>query len=166
MNYWSNTIICARIPVETCVLSALFPMCQYGHNVQKFKLTNNEISPSWIPYTFGYFGSYVIGGLIFILYANIFANFGNLSLNPDIINTFGNVGGSICLGAYAGKFRTELREKYNIEGSQFTDCIIHSVMSPCALCQEAEEIEIRHNENNFYGNGIMQAPYIPVMTKE
>lgn len=166
MNDWINSLVCTQAPFETTCLSAFCPMCQYGHNVQKFKQSNEEIAPSWIPHTCGYFGSYAVGSILFILYANAFATLSHATLNPELINTIGNLGGSICLGAYAGKFRSELREKYNIKGSKFNDCLIHSLISPCALCQEAQEIEIRSKGNESLVIGSFEAPYIPVMSKD
>jgi len=139
-------------------------MIQYGHSVAKLDAIEHKPYNSWIPYCCGYMGSYIIGGLSFVIYGSIIANIGGFTLTPHITNILANVGAPLCLGCYAGKFRTRLRNKYNIQGSYANDCMIHSLISPCALCQEAEEIRL-HEEIQFGDtDNLITAPYAQLMT--
>lgn len=165
MKTWKTPIICCNVPFETSCMSLSFPMIQYGHNVGKLDAFEKKLYNSWIPYCCGYMGSYIIGGLSFIFYGTVLTSLGGHTLTPQLATTLGNVGASLCLGCYAGKFRTRIRNKYNIQGSYMNDCIIHSIISPCALCQEAEELRLQEeiSQNNI-GEVIFTAPYAPLMT--
>ena len=164
MDTWKAPIICGNVPFETSCMSIFFPMIQYGHNVAKLDSVENKPYNSWIPYCCGYMGSYFIGGMSFIFYGSIIASLGGYTMTPHLASSLANVGAPLCLGCYAGKFRTRIRNKYNIQGTYMNDCIIHSVVSPCALCQEAEELRLQEdNPQNSVGEVILTAPYAPLM---
>lgn len=61
-----------------------------------------------------------------------------LNIVPEVSST---ICGSIGTGLYA--------RKYNIDGSSTYDCLIHTFASPCALCQEANEIKFRTHQQSF-----------------
>lgn len=165
MSDWKIPIICGHVPFETSCMSLFFPMVQYGHNVAHTNALEGKSYNSWIPYCCGYMGSYIIGGFSFILYGSAIAGLGGYTLTPQLASTLANVGAPLCLGCYAGKFRTRVREKYNIQGSYMNDCLIHSVVSPCAVCQEAEELRIREEQSQSSATEVIfTAPYAPLMT--
>lgn len=50
----------------------------------------------------------------------------------------------VCFGAvFAGSFRSEVRNKYNLSEEPCSDCLVHFFCSPCAVCQEARELKVR-----------------------
>ncbi|GJS24964.1 plant cadmium resistance 2-like protein [Tanacetum coccineum] len=44
---------------------------------------------------------------------------------------------------YSCIYRTKMRKKFNLDGSNFKDCLIHSCCETCALCQEYRELQFR-----------------------
>lgn len=50
---------------------------------------------------------------------------------------------TIVTAAYTSGTRTKLRNKYNIDGSDTNDFILHCLCLPCAVCREAQEIRYR-----------------------
>lgn len=46
---------------------------------------------------------------------------------------------------YTKGIRTRIREKYNIEGADTEDFLLHCLCLPCAVCREAQEIRHRTN---------------------
>lgn len=71
--------------------------------------------------------------------------------------------GNMFLGVYGGEMRTRLRKKYDIEGNSTEDFMIHTLCSPCAICQEAQEIRLRnqHREESTSFE-IENQGYVPV----
>lgn len=50
------------------------------------------------------------------------------------------------IASYTCGTRTKIREKYGVQGTSLDDFCIHCFCSPCAVCQEAQEI--RHRTKN------------------
>ena len=57
---------------------------------------------------------------------------------------------SCMIGTYGGEMRTKLRHRYGIDGDKNQDFLVHFLCSPCATCQEAQEIRLRKNEHFYY----------------
>jgi Cys-rich protein (TIGR01571 family) len=86
--------------------------------------------------------------------------------SPEVVQGVSSLCGSIGTGIYAGKLRSKIRSKYNIEGTPFMDCMMHSFASPCALCQEANEIKFQSINSEQTYMPVYTAPIdIPPMTK-
>ena len=51
-----------------------------------------------------------------------------------------------CFPIYMGKFREDLRTKYQLPGSFLEDCLTHCCCHCCALIQETKEIELREGK--------------------
>ncbi|KAF9511974.1 hypothetical protein BS47DRAFT_1298352 [Hydnum rufescens UP504] len=58
--------------------------------------------------------------------------------------------GCPCFIAMGG--RKNIRERYNIQGSEGLDCLIHTCCIPCALTQESREITLE--EQSFVANKV------------
>ncbi|KAK8490869.1 hypothetical protein V6N13_090531 [Hibiscus sabdariffa] len=55
-----------------------------------------------------------------------------------------------CPGLYTCFYRSKLRKQYNLEGSIFSDCLLHFFCEPCALTQEYRELE-NHGFDMYVG---------------
>lgn len=109
--------------------------CLFGENAEHI-----QKHPSCISQTFAY-------SLLFFSSHFVGAGLGNLIVpnNPYVINAFAFLCSSIMIGHYGGQMRTKLRQKYNIDGNRTNDIITHCMCSPCAVCQEGQEIRLRNN---------------------
>ncbi|CAN6546561.1 unnamed protein product [Malus baccata var. baccata] len=64
---------------------------------------------------------------------------------------------SISLGTYLGYFRTQIKKKFNIRGSDSSldDCIYHLICPCCALCQESRTLEMNNvQDGTWHGRGL------------
>ena len=134
------------------------PMVLFGHTHAKVRASEGDPYPSWIPYACGYMGSYALGLACFMTYGVSILNAIGANLAPNVAEPIATSCGSLCLGIYAGHHRSAIRNKYNISGSRCGDMMVHALVSPCALCQEAEEI----NAQSMLTSGV----YIPVTPHE
>ncbi|CAG9329920.1 unnamed protein product [Blepharisma stoltei] len=48
-----------------------------------------------------------------------------------------------CIGAAIN--RGKIRDRYLINGSCFSDCLLHCLCGPCAACQEYREVNVRES---------------------
>jgi Cys-rich protein (TIGR01571 family) len=53
-----------------------------------------------------------------------------------------------CLPIFMGKFREDIRAKYQLPGSFGEDCCTHCLCHCCALIQETKEVELREGKFN------------------
>ena len=63
---------------------------------------------------------------------------------------------TISLGTYLGYFRTQIKKKFNIRGSDSSldDCIYHLICPCCALCQESRTLEMNNvQDGTWHGRG-------------
>ncbi|CAJ1961510.1 unnamed protein product [Sphenostylis stenocarpa] len=63
---------------------------------------------------------------------------------------------TIAVGAYLGFYRTRMRKKFNIKGSDnsLDDCAYHFVCPCCTLCQESRTLEMNNVQNGtWHGRG-------------
>ncbi|XP_042946772.1 cell number regulator 6 isoform X1 [Carya illinoinensis] len=63
---------------------------------------------------------------------------------------------TICIGAYLGFFRTQIKKRFNIRGSDSSldDCIYHLVCPCCMLCQESRTLEMNNVQDGiWHGRG-------------
>ena len=72
---------------------------------------------------------------------------GNMILykNPYVISACGTFCTSLAISEYAGNIRSQIRSYYGIYGSLRNDRLMHCLFSPCAVCQEAQEIRWRNS---------------------
>ncbi|XP_047161593.1 uncharacterized protein LOC124831601 [Vigna umbellata] len=63
---------------------------------------------------------------------------------------------TIAVGVYLGFYRTRMRKKFNIKGSDSSldDCAYHLVCPCCTLCQESRTLEMNNVQNGtWHGRG-------------
>eukprot|EP01018_Ginkgo_biloba_P006918 Gb_31922 [translate_table: standard] len=63
---------------------------------------------------------------------------------------------TLSLAVYAGYFRTQIRKRFNIKGSDnaLHDCVHHLLCSCCTLCQEARTLEMNNVQDGiWHGRG-------------
>lgn len=133
--------------------------CLFGENA--FSITKH---PSCVSYALSYniliLSSQMSGAII-----------GSLTMPHNIYigTVIGTLLSSAFIGHYAGNMRTQIRDKYGIDGSATEDFWTHFYCSPCAVCQEAHEIRCQNNVNILddcqYASFIQTVPTAPVMKK-
>lgn len=136
--------------------------CLFGENAYSIKK-----HPSCLSYALSYnmliLSSQITGAFI-----------GSVSMpyNVYIGSVIGVLLSNAFIGHYAGNIRTQLRDKYDIDGSVCEDFWTHFCCSPCAVCQEAHEIRCRNNVNILddideqeYASLITTVPIAPIMQK-
>ncbi|GAB4826830.1 hypothetical protein Ancab_033709 [Ancistrocladus abbreviatus] len=63
---------------------------------------------------------------------------------------------SISIGMYLGFFRTQMKKKFNIRGSDspLDDCVYHMICPCCTLCQESRTLEMNNVQDGaWHGRG-------------
>ena len=155
---WKESLCCGTFPLDTLCTAIVFPMCLYGQNNARMSAMNGDPHSSCYPYACGYIGAYVIGSIGFLSYGTIIGSLAHFTMSQQTAQVVAQLGGSSCIGCYAGRFRTQIRNKYGIAGSRSNDCLTHSTLSPCALCQETNELVIQNTSCDL--NNTMQAPYV------
>ena len=128
---------------ENTLMALFCSPCLYGINKSKMEALDGEVGTNIIPGTFTYIAILIGWQMVGIFYTGFIGHLINAVPSPDVIQCISTLCGSIGTGLYAGKLRTKIRNKYNIEGTPYYDCCIHSFAAPCALCQEANEIKYR-----------------------
>lgn len=134
-------------------------MILFGHTHARVKAIEGDPYPSWVPYCIGYAASYVSGALSAALLMSALAH----PPSAAAAHAAASGCGSLHLGCYAGSNRTYIRNKYGIRGSACLDVLAHTLVSPCALCQEAEEVEFRASRGAevLYGQLTPMEPHEP-----
>ncbi|XP_057421679.1 cell number regulator 7-like [Lotus japonicus] len=62
----------------------------------------------------------------------------------------------VSIGAYLGFYRTRIRKKFNIKGSDSSldDCVYHFACPCCTLCQESRTLEMNNvQDGTWHGRG-------------
>lgn len=153
IDSWNQSLIChtnRKLNTEICALYC--PMYQYATNLSA--IDHYENKPQ-IPFTYAFIYLFVYFATLITTNSFLIATFPQLA--PPIVSAISSICASFSIGLYAGSSRTTIRQKYNIEGSSIYDVIVHTLVSPCALCQEAYEIEYRTSTYNCYEIPTMQA---------
>jgi len=146
MNDWTYSLSSCH-NTENTAMTLLCHPCLYGINNSKIESLNGEPNPSMIPGTCTYLTINAGFQLSVLFYIGIFGSIIGIVPPDAIVHSATVLCGMIGTGLYAGRFRTQIRAKYNINGSARSDCCIHTMASPCALAQEANEIQYQSLNN-------------------
>ena len=148
MSWLSDT---ANVDYDIFVYGLFCTPCLYGENAAHIQTHPSCISQS-LAYSILLFSSHVVGSAI-----------GNFIVphNPCVLNTFGILCSSIMIGKFGGEMRTKFRQKYNIDGNANDDILTHCMCSPCAVCQEAQEIRLRNT--NILDHDYHEIPHVQTM---
>uniref|UniRef100_A0A2C9U4E2 Uncharacterized protein n=1 Tax=Manihot esculenta TaxID=3983 RepID=A0A2C9U4E2_MANES len=105
----------------------------------------------------GGFGSCFLQGTVYcILALSSLLNFIAFIITKRRCFLYLAVAFTISIGMYLGFFRTQMRKKFNIRGSDnsLDDCIYHIFCSCCALCQETRTLEMNNVQDGiWHGRG-------------
>ncbi|TKY71608.1 PLANT CADMIUM RESISTANCE 8 [Spatholobus suberectus] len=103
------------------------------------------------------FGSCYIQAIVYFLLAlGGFVNFIAYTITRTHYFLYLAVAFIIAVGAYLGFYRTRMRKKFNIKGSDSSldDCIFHFLCPCCTLCQESRTLEMNNVQNGtWHGRG-------------
>ncbi|CAJ1936292.1 unnamed protein product [Sphenostylis stenocarpa] len=103
------------------------------------------------------FGScYIQASIYFVLAIGAFLNFIAFAVTRRHCNLYLGVAFVVSFGAYLGFFRTRLRKKFNIKGSDSSldDCVYHFACPCCTLCQESRTLEMNNvQDGTWHGRG-------------
>lgn len=149
MNNWKHSILDCSNTEHTAMALFCHP-CLYGINKSKIEALNGEPNSSMIPGTCTYLAINIGWQLAGVMYTGLIANMIGVTPIPEVIQCAAASCGMLGTGLYAGRLRTQIREKYNINGSKCDDFFTHAMISPCALCQEANEIKHQTTVNSDY----------------
>lgn len=130
---------------KTSVTSCEYDVLLYGFLLHPCLFGENSAHivkhPSCVSHTLSYTGLGLTGNCLGTLLGTAL-----FSVNGPAGPVCGSIFSSLFIGTYAGEMRTRLRKKYDIPGDLEQDIMIHTLCSPCAVCQEAQEIRLRENE--------------------
>lgn len=155
---WSTTS--KSIDYDIITYGLFCTPCLFGENA--YSITKH---PSCVSYALSYniltVSAQITGGII----ASI-----AMPSNVYIGLALGGLLSSAFIGHYAGNMRTQLRDKYNIDGHVNEDFWIHFCCSPLAVCQEAYEIRCQNvnildDIDEETAPLIQIIPSVPVMKK-
>lgn len=130
MSDWKSKSIC---DYDVMLYGILLHPCLFGENA-----SHVMAHPSCVSHTLSYVGLGLTGNLLGSILGS--ALFPGSELGVSFCSSLGT---SSLIGSYAGDVRMRLRKKYDIEGDRWDDFLVHAICSPCAICQEAQEIRLR-----------------------
>lgn len=125
-----------RIALE----SAFCPCYRFGKNMKRA----------------GFGSCYIQAAIYLILAIGAFVNFIAFAVTRRHCFIYLAVSLIIFVGAYLGFFRTLIRKKFNIKGSDSSldDCIYHFACPCCTLCQESRTLEMNNvQDGTWHGRG-------------
>ncbi|XP_061349371.1 protein PLANT CADMIUM RESISTANCE 8-like [Gastrolobium bilobum] len=103
------------------------------------------------------FGSfYVQAAVYFFLAIGAFVNLIAFAVTRRHCFLYLAVSFIVSVGAYLGFFRTRIRKKFNIKGSDSSldDCVYHFACPCCTLCQESRTLEMNNvQDGTWHGRG-------------
>ena len=129
--------LCDCTHTEHMMMSIFCTPCMFGMNQSKLNTLDGEINSSMIPGCVAYTTIGIGWQLIGLLYGDA------CGASAQIAQAGSSFCGTLGTGLYAASTRRRLRGKYNLEGSMMGDVCLHMWLSPCAVCQEANEIKYR-----------------------
>ena len=134
MEFNGNRWLTNDVDYDILSYGAFCTPCLYGENA--YSVTRH---PSCVSYALSY-------ALLASSFNMVGALVGNAVMpqNPYMILCCSSLFSSGAIGHFAGKQRTEIREKYGIDGTVEEDACVHFLCSPCGVCQEAQEIRERN----------------------
>ncbi|XP_062087380.1 protein PLANT CADMIUM RESISTANCE 12 [Humulus lupulus] len=125
-----------RIAIE----SACCPCYRFGKNMRRA----------------GFSSCFLQGTIYFSLVLGAFLNCVALIVTKRSCFLYLSIAFTISVGVYLGFFRSQIKRKFNIRGSDsnLDDCIYHLVCPCCTLCQESRTLEMNNVQDGiWHGRG-------------
>ncbi|KAK7302676.1 hypothetical protein RJT34_13569 [Clitoria ternatea] len=120
--------------------SACFPCYRFGKNMNRAG-----------------FGSCFVQAAVYFLLATVaLLNLIAYTITRRYYFLYLGIAFVVSVGAYLGFYRTRMRKKFNIKGSDSSldDCVYHFVCPCCTLCQESRTLEMNNVQNGtWHGRG-------------
>ena len=132
--------------------------CLYGMNKAKLDTMDGEVNVNMLSGCC----AYVVILMAWQSIGLLLNPFDSAAISQPVIELMANGWGMLGVGMYTGRMRTRLRNKYNIDGNECSDCMMHTIAGPCAHCQEANEIKYRSTMNEMMYEKV---PTVQIMEK-
>ena len=158
---WSTGLSDCCVDSQSCMLGSCFPGIQFGftHMVAFGRDDSQGSSERSNLLAAGYMCKYMglthVAWTVLFIWAYLMArliNFEGPMLVVLVVLVVLFFVAYLQRSAYGTYRRGLLRQKYGIVSSAVSDCLMHFLCEPCAVCQEAREVKIRLQSATVAGN--------------
>ncbi|KAJ1379163.1 PLAC8 motif-containing protein [Sesbania bispinosa] len=140
LRMWEGELLDCFDDRRIALESACCPCYRFGKNMKRA----------------GFGSCYIQAVVYFLLAIGAFLNFVAFTVTRRHYFLYLAVAFIITVGAYLGFYRTRMRKKFNIKGSDSSldDCVFHFVCPCCTLCQESRTLEMNNvQDGTWHGRG-------------
>ncbi|MED6162665.1 hypothetical protein PIB30_072725 [Stylosanthes scabra] len=140
LRMWEGEVLDCFDDRRIALESACCPCYRFGKNMKRA----------------GFGACYIQAVVYFLLALGAFANFIAFIATRRHYFLYLAVALTISVGAILGFYRTRIRKKFNIKGSDSSldDCVYHFICPCCTLCQESRTLEINNvQDGTWHGRG-------------
>ncbi|QHN80828.1 hypothetical protein HN51_057733 [Arachis hypogaea] len=140
LRMWEGEVLDCFDDRRIALESACCPCYRFGKNMKRA----------------GFGACYIQAVVYFLLALGAFANFIAFIATRRHYFVYLAVAFTISVGAILGFYRTRIRKKFNIKGSDSAvdDCAYHFICPCCTLCQESRTLEINNvQDGTWHGRG-------------
>jgi Cys-rich protein (TIGR01571 family) len=137
---WEGELLDCFEDRRVAIESACCPCFRFGKNMRRA----------------GFSSCFLQGTIYFILALGAFLNCVALIVTKRSCFLYLSIAFTISIGAYLGFFRSQMKKKFNIRGSDsnLDNCIYHLVCPCCTLCQESRTLEMNNVQDGiWHGRG-------------
>ncbi|KAJ7946887.1 Protein PLANT CADMIUM RESISTANCE like [Quillaja saponaria] len=122
------------------------------------QLEKLSLLPIWEEHETSWFWVFLYSGNRYISFLQLVSFSASLPLSSPSSHCYlyMAVAFTITVGTYLGFFRTQIRKKFNIKGtdSSLDDCVYHFICPCCTLCQESRTLEMNNvQDGTWHGRG-------------
>ncbi|KAG5143473.1 hypothetical protein JHK82_019168 [Glycine max] len=140
LRMWEGEVLDCFDDHRIAIESTCCPCYRFGKNMKRA----------------GFGSCYIQAAIYFLLAVGAFLNFIAFAVTRRHCYLYLTVAFVVSVGAYLGFFRTRLRKKFNIMGSDSSmdDCVYHFACPCCTLCQESRTLEMNNvRDGTWHGRG-------------
>jgi len=140
-SQWKSSLFGCFEDCETCLLGAFCTPCLYGQNAAAMQVLATGEPAGCMNHCCNYYCSALLPSIFAGSFFALAMSGGAAPVDPQALSTVQNLATNCGIGCFAGANRSEIRSRFNIEGSGTSDFVHHFLCSPCAVCQESREIK-------------------------
>ncbi|KAF3451592.1 hypothetical protein FNV43_RR07687 [Rhamnella rubrinervis] len=140
LRMWEGELLDCFDDRRIALESACCPCYRFGKNMRRA----------------GFGSCFLQGTVYFILAFSTILNFIAFIVTKRNCFLYLAVAFTISIGTYLGFFRTQIKKKFNIRGSDsnLDECIYHMICPCCTLCQESRTLEMNNvQDGTWHGRG-------------
>ncbi|KAK7252216.1 hypothetical protein RIF29_36015 [Crotalaria pallida] len=140
LRMWEGELLDCFDDQHIAIESTCCPCYRFGKNMKRA----------------GFGSSYIQATVYFLLAIGAFFNFVAFAVTRRHCFLYLAVAFIVSVGAYLGFFRTRIRKKFNIKGSDSSldDCAYHFACPCCTLSQESRTLEMNNvQDGTWHGRG-------------